>query len=188
MKTFKKLLCCMLAAIMVLSCASAAFAATDSPTEGPKPVNLRGAGTTVGGIGNCKVDTVASGSASVTNMHSNDKEEIKVSSSVKVKGVKYTVNRVKKDAFKKCTKTKKIVMPSTLKKIDSGAFTGAKSLKSITFKSSKVPTVTKGAFNGLDTSKMTIFVNNKISAKEFAKFVKTMRDAGFKGKIRQKVL
>lgn len=185
MKTLKKLLCCMLTAILVVSSASAVFAATNSPTQAPQPQRLSTQGTTVGGISNCKVDTSTSGNAAVTNMHSNSKTQINVSSSVKVRGVKYTVTRIKADAFKKCKKTKKVVLPSTLKQIDSRAFTGASKLKTVTLKSSKSPKVSKGAFKGLDTKKMTIEVNKKISASEYKKLVKAMRAAGFKGTIKK---
>ena len=184
MKTFKKLLCSMLVAIMVVSSASMAFAATNSPVVAPQPVPQKEEPAKVGGVTGSKVDTSKAGNAAIGSMGTTKKTQVFVSAKIKVNGVKYNVTRVKKNAFKNCTKTTSVVLPSTLKKIDSGAFSGSK-LKTITFKSSKIPTVTKGAFKGLNTSKMTIKVNKKISAKEFKKFVKAMRAAGFKGKIRQ---
>ena len=82
--------------------------------------------------------------------------------SFKKGGVKYTVNKIAKNAFKGCKK-----------------------LKKITYKGKVALTVQKGAFSGLKTKKITFKVTKKMSKANFKKLKKNLKKAGFKGKIKR---
>ena len=58
-------------------------------------------------------------------------------------------------------------------------------MKTITFNTTKKVTVSKTAFQGVDTKKMTIKVSKKMSAKNYAALKKALKAAGFKGTIRK---
>ena len=64
-------------------------------------------------------------------------------------------------------------------------FTGAKKVKKIIVKGTKSFTVKKGAFKNVNSKKITVKVNKKMSAKEFKKLKKNLKKAGFKGKIKK---
>ena len=75
----------------------------------------------------------------------------------------------------------------TVNKIAKNAFKGCKKLKTIKYKGKVVLKVTKGAFSGLNTKKMTFkCFKKKISASNFKKLKKALKKAGFKGKIVRK--
>ncbi len=80
----------------------------------------------------------------------------------KINGYKFTVTAIAKNAFAKMKK-----------------------LKTIKFFSTKALKVAKGAFGKLNTKKITIKVTTKMSKKEFKKFKKNLRKAGFKGTIKR---
>ena len=81
---------------------------------------------------------------------------------VKYKGKKYKVTKVGKNTFKGCKKLRKIKYRPT------------KALK-----------FAKGAFNGVNTKKITFVVNKKMKAKTFKILKKRLRKAGFKGIIKK---
>ena len=83
-----------------------------------------------------------------------------ISQFAKVNGKKYLITTLGKNAFAKMKKLKVVKIYST------------KALK-----------VQKNPFGKLNTKKITIKVTKKMSAKEFKKFKKNLRKAGFKGKI-----
>ena len=89
------------------------------------------------------------------------------------------------NAFKSCKNVTKITLPATVKKFNKKAFTGAKKVKTIVVKSKKAITVKKGAFKGLKTKKITIKAG-KMSKKQLKKFKKSLKKAGFKGKVKKK--
>ena len=73
----------------------------------------------------------------------------------------------------------------TVTGVAKNAFAKMKKLKTIKFFSTKALKVAKGAFGKLNTKKITIKVTTKMSKKEFKKFKKNLRKAGFKGTIKR---
>lgn len=106
----------------------------------------------------------------------------KAQSNAKV--VKCKTATIKANAFSKYKKATKIEIAPSVKKIPKNAFKGAKKVKTIVFKGTKIVTVKKGAFNGLKTKKMIIKINKKMSKKNFKKMKKSLKKAGFKGKVK----
>lgn len=109
-----------------------------------------------------------------------------------VKTKKATLNRVSKSKRAKMktkyigASFKKSGIKFTVSKIAKNAFKGCKKLKTIVFKGKVALTVAKGAFSGLKTSKMTFKVTKKMSKANFKKLKKNLKKAGFKGKIVRK--
>lgn len=81
---------------------------------------------------------------------------------IRYKGKKYTVTKIGKNTFKGCKKLRKIQY---------------KPLKAIKF--------AKGAFNGVNTKKVTFVVSKKMKASQFKLLKKRLKAAGFKGKIKK---
>lgn len=94
----------------------------------------------------------------------------------------YAVTTVAGDAFKEAASVKKITLGKGVNLVKANAFSGAKKLKLVRVLNSQV-TFEKGAFKGLKTKKITIKVTRKMSKKDYKKLVKSLRRAGFKGKI-----
>ncbi len=138
------------------------------------------------GVSSEKVTTKADGTASVTSVKSK-KKSVTVGATVVVNGVSYKVTSVGTSAFKNSKKAKTITLPSSVTKFEKGAFKGAKSLTTIKVKTKKVISVKKGAFSGLDTKNIAIKVSKKMSNKEYKKFEKSLKKAGFEGTL-EKVL
>jgi hypothetical protein len=91
------------------------------------------------------------------------------------------VTTVKANAVKAKTITFSSKKKATVAK---NAFKSAKKLKTLTVYKNKV-TFKKGAFGKLNTKKMTIKVKGlKKNSKAFKKYVKALRKAGFKGKVK----
>lgn len=99
-------------------------------------------------------------------------------------GCRAKVTSIANNAFKKCTKLKKITIPANISKIGKNAFKGCKNLKNITIKSTKLTKakVGKNAFKGIH-KKATIKVPKK-KLKAYRKFLKT-KGIGKKVKIKK---
>ncbi len=97
---------------------------------------------------------------------------------VKKKAYKYKTKRVPKTAKLKGKRY-------TVKAVAKNAFAKLKKVRTIKFFSTKALKVSKGAFGKLNTKKITIKVTKKMSKKEFKKVKKNLRKAGFKGKIKR---
>lgn len=178
-KLLKKVLVCTLAAALTFGSAGAAGAATQSPTTSVEPKAQEDVKVKVG-----TVDTKSNGTAVLSAVTKTSKKSVTVSSKVTVNGVSYTVTTIGAKAFAKAKKATKITLPATITTIEKNAFTGAKALKTITLKGTKAIKVKKGAFKGLNTKKMTIKVSKKMSKKQLNKLKKTLKKAGFKGKVK----
>lgn len=179
-KAMKKVLVCTMAAALALGTAATAGAAA-SPTTSVEPE----AQSNVKADNGSKVSTTDSGKATLNAVKKSSKKKVSVSSTVEVDGVEYTVTTIGAKAFANCKKATQITLPKTIKKINKNAFKGAKKLKTIVLKGTKVITVKKGAFSGLKTKKMTIKVSKKMSKKNFNKLKKALKKAGFKGKVKK---
>jgi hypothetical protein len=132
-----------------------------------------------------KVKTSEAGKAAIQKVEKTTKTTIKVDSTVTVDGVKYEVVRVAANAFSKNKQVKTITLPSTIKTISKNAFAGLSKLKTIKINVKKNIKVEKGAFGSINTKKVTITVNKKTSSKELKKIQKTLKAAGFKGKVKR---
>lgn len=177
-KAIKKVIVC--AMVAALTVGSAASAKVSSPTKSPvKPVTKENVKATNGS----KVDVKKNGTADLNSIPKTNKKSVTVASTVKVNGVTYKVTTVSAKAFKNAAKATKITLPKTITKIEKNAFSGAKKLTKLTIDTKKSITVQKGAFNGVNTKKMTITVNKSMSKKELAKFTKALKKAGYKGKV-----
>lgn len=184
MKSLKKMLAVVLAASLTLSSAVVAFGAT-SPTTGAVATENKTAvdATDVP----AQVTTTAKGEATISKF--TDKKATKATiDTVTVNGVEYKVTEIKANAFKG-TKVKTVSLGENVAKVGKNAFSGAKSLKTVTLANKKV-TVSSKAFSGLSKSakaKITIKVNSKISKKDYAKLVKALKKAGISEKRIKKV-
>lgn len=176
-KAIKKVIVC--AMVAALTVGSAASAKVNSPASSVKPVTKENVKATNGS----KVDVKKNGTAELNSIPKTNKKSVTVASTVKVNGVTYKVTTVSAKAFKNAAKATKITLPKTITKIEKNAFSGAKKLTKLTINTKKSITVQKGAFNGVNTKKMTITVNKSMSKKELAKFKKTLKKAGYKGKV-----
>ena len=178
-KLVKKVLAGVIAGTMMLGSVCTAFAATGSATEAPAPEKHEAVKAENGS----KVNTSASGKATVTSIKKTNKKEVSISSKVVVDGVKYTVTRIEAKTFANAPKATKVTLPSTITRLGAQAFTGAKSLKTIVIKSTKAVEVNKDAFKGVNTKKVTIKVTS-MSKKELTAFKKQLKKAGFKGTVK----
>lgn len=183
-KSLKKILVCTLAAALTFGTVAPVNAAP-SPTTSVEPKKQEDVkAEAVKGI-IAVVDTNTNGTATIAKIEKTTKKAVTVATKVEVNGVEYTVTTITAKAFANCTKATKITLPATITTISKNAFTGAKKLKTITLPVKKAITVKSGAFKGLNTKKMTIKVSKKMSAKELKKFKKTLKKAGFKGKVKK---
>lgn len=182
-KAIKKVLVCALAATVALGSAGVSQAATKSPTTSVQPTKQEDvkAEKTNGIVPT--VDTSKNGTATLTEIKKTDKKAVTVPASVTVDGVEYKVTKITAGTFKNVAKATKVTIPATITTIGKGAFTGAKNVKTVVLNTKKAITVKKGAFKGVDTTKMTIKVSKKMSAKELKKLKKTLKAAGFKGTV-----
>ena len=160
-KLMKKALVGILAATMMFGSVCTAYAATGSATVAPEPTKQE----SVKADNGTKVNTSSKGTATVTAVKKTTKKSVSVASKVTVDGVKYTVTKIGANTF--------------------GAkdFTGADSVKTVVINSKKAVSVSKTAFKGVDTKKMTIKVTN-MSAKQLKAFKENLKKAGFKGKVK----
>lgn len=180
-KAMKRVLAFALAAVVSLGSAFTTMAATSSPVEpGIQISDLKGIR-----FNQYVVNTKKTGTVAIKEAIPTGRKRIKISDELPVKGAKYTVTKINAKAFKNCKKVTRISLPSNLKVIKKNAFTGCKNLKLLIVRGKKAFRVEKKAFQGLDTTKMTVRVKGKMSAKAYKKLQTNLRNAGFKGKIKK---
>lgn len=172
----------LVAAVAVTAVPASTFAAK-SPTVSVKPVNKTNVTAEKKNGIQVKVDTNKKGTATIGTVKTTDKKTITIDSKVKVGKVSYKVTTISSQAFKNCKKATKIELPSTITKIDAKAFTGANKLKTLKLTGKTAPKIDKNAFKGVDTKKITIVYNSKMSSKELKELKATLKKIGFKGKL-----
>ena len=131
-----------------------------------------------------RVKTTKAGKATIAAVTSR-KKSITIPSRVTVEMVSYTVTTIGPNAFSRAKKATKITIPRSVKLIQRNAFKGAKKLKTLKLDINK-PTqikIQKGVFSGLNTKKMSIKVNIFTSNKMLKNIRKTLKKAGFKGRV-----
>ena len=182
-KFMKRTLATVLTATLVLAApvSSATSPATAPVAETKVNVKVTAPNKSVSKV---TVDIKKDGTAALDSVTSK-KKSVSIPSKVTVNGVKYKVTKLNANALKNCKKATKVTIPDSITTINKNAFKGAENLKTIKLNTKKNITVKKGAFKGLDTKKVTIKVNKKISKKNFEKLQKTLKKAGFKGKIKK---
>lgn len=186
-KMMKKVLVGVMAATMLIGSVTTAFAATGSATVSVEPQKQTAvkAEKTETGI-TPTVNTSKKGTATITEIKKTSKKTVTIGKTVTVDGVDYKVTKIAAGTFENCTKVKTVSLPSTITTIGSNAFTGASStLKTIKINSAKKVTVEKSAFEGVSTKKMTITVSKKMSSKDYKALKKSLKAAGFEGKIKR---
>ncbi len=148
----------------------------------PQPVNSTK--IIYAGGGWMRVKTTKAGKAMVTKVTPNSKS-IAIPSKVTVDRVSYTVTTIGSYAFYRADKVTKITVPRSVKTIQKNAFKGAKKLKTLKLDINKASQtkIQKGAFSGLNTKKMSIKVNISTNNKMLKNIRKSLKKAGFKGRV-----
>lgn len=120
-----------------------------APAE-EKPVPAAG---TAAVSGNFKVkvtvSSAAGGEVTVTGTKNKKLTSAVIPATVKIDGYTFKVTGIAKNAFKGCTKLKKVTIGKNVKTIGASAFSGCKALKTITVKSTVLKKVGKAAFKGI---------------------------------------
>jgi hypothetical protein len=143
-------------------------------------------GTSTGSTSTSSSKKKTYGSLTVTSVSgTTSTKKVNIKGTVKLNGIYFRVTRIAANAFKNTPNATSLVIPSYVTQIDKNAFKGLKKLTTITFriKSMKYRTIEKGAFNGLDTTKITIKVSKGITDKQLKSVKKAFKKAGFEGKI-----
>jgi hypothetical protein len=129
-----------------------------------------------------------SGNVTVTSVYKLKKTTVyRIPTKVTFNGISFKVTNIGRKLFANGTNATRVVIPKTVKRINKQGFTGlAKTVKTITFNTTKAPQVAKNAFEGVSTKKITITVPKAMSSKELKKFKKALKAAGFKGTVKQR--
>lgn len=108
-------------------------------------------------------------------------KKVSIPATITVKGVKYKVTAVSKNAFKNNKKVKQVTIDKNVKNIGKNAFYGCKNLKKVTIKTTKLTqkTVGKNAFKGIH-KKATI----KVPKKKLDAYKKILKNAGISKSVK----
>lgn len=108
-------------------------------------------------------------------------KKVSIPATITVKGIKYQVTAVSKDAFKNNKKVTQITIDKNVKNIGKNAFYGCKNLKKVIIKTTKLTkkTVGKNAFKGIH-KKATI----KVPKKKLDAYKKILKNAGISKSVK----
>lgn len=108
-------------------------------------------------------------------------KKVSIPATITVKGMKYQVTAVSKDAFKNNKKVTQVTIDKNVNNIGKNAFYGCKNLKKITIKTTKLTkkTVGKNAFKGIH-KKATI----KVPKKKLDAYKKLLKNAGISKSVK----
>ena len=108
-------------------------------------------------------------------------KKVSIPATITVKGVKYKVTAVSKNAFKNNKKVKQVTIDKNVKNIGKNAFYGCKNLKKVIIKTTKLTkkTVGKNAFKGIH-KKATI----KVPKKKLNAYKKLLKNSGMKKSVK----
>ena len=108
-------------------------------------------------------------------------KKVSIPATITVKGIKYQVTAVSKDAFKNNKKVTQVTIDKNVKNIGKNAFYGCKNLKKITIKTTKLTkkTVGKNAFKGIH-KKAAI----KVPKKKLNAYKKLLKNAGISKSVK----
>ena len=108
-------------------------------------------------------------------------KKVSIPATITVKGMKYQVTAVSKDAFKNNKKVTQVTIDKNVKNIGKNAFYGCKNLKKVIIKTTKLTkkTVGKNAFKGIH-KKATI----KVPKKKLNAYKKLLKNSGMKKSVK----
>ena len=108
-------------------------------------------------------------------------KKVSIPATITVKGVKYKVTAVSKDAFKNNKKVTQVTIDKNVNNIGKNAFYGCKNLKKVIIKTTKLTkkTVGKNAFKGIH-KKATI----KVPKKKLNAYKKLLKNSGMKKSVK----
>lgn len=108
-------------------------------------------------------------------------KKVSIPAMITVKGIKYQVTAVSKDAFKNNKKVTQVTIDKNVKNIGKNAFYGCKNLKKVIIKTTKLTkkTVGKNAFKGIH-KKATI----KVPKKKLDAYKKILKNAGISKSVK----
>ena len=108
-------------------------------------------------------------------------KKVSIPATITVKGIKYQVTAVSKDAFKNNKKVTQVTIDKNVKNIGKNAFYGCKNLKKVIIKTTKLTkkTVGKNAFKGIH-KKATI----KVPKKKLNAYKKLLKNSGMKKSVK----
>ena len=108
-------------------------------------------------------------------------KKVSIPATITVKGIKYQVTAVSKDAFKNNKKVTQVTIDKNVNNIGKNAFYGCKNLKKVTIKTTKLTkkTVGKNAFKGIH-KKATI----KVPKKKLDAYKKILKNAGMNKSVK----
>ena len=108
-------------------------------------------------------------------------KKVSIPATITVKGIKYQVTAVSKDAFKNNKKVTQVTIDKNVKNIGKNAFYGCKNLKKVIIKTTKLTkkTVGKNAFKGIH-KKATI----KVPKKKLDAYKKILKNAGISKSVK----
>lgn len=130
---------------------------TEQPGTNPQPVPpvanpvpAKGMAATAGSFKvKVTVSSADGGEVTVTGTKNKKLTSAVIPATVTINGYTFKVTEISKNAFKGCTKLKKVTIGKNVKTIGASAFSGCKSLKTITIKSKVLKKVGKAAFKGI---------------------------------------
>ncbi len=182
-KSMKKILAGLMAAAIAFT--AVPVAAATSPSTSTTPVVAEDVkAEAVKGI-TATVDTAKDGTATVSKIAATSKKTVEIPPRVTVDGVSYKVTKLDSNALSGCKKATTVRVPAAIDTISKNAFKGCTSVKTIKMITRDGVKIEKGAFSGLDTTKITIVVNKKMKASEFKKLKAALKKAGFKGTVKK---
>ena len=118
---------------------------------------------------------------SVSGVKSKKLTSAAIGSTVTINGVKCKVTSIASKAFKGCTKLKKVTIGTNVKKIGSYAFYKCSSLKQVTVKSTKLTSVGKNAFKGINSKAVV-----KVPKSKYSTYKKLLKNKGQKSTVKIK--
>lgn len=122
------------------------------------------------------------GTVAVCGVKSKKIKKATIGNTVVYHGYTFKITEISKNAFKKCSKMTSVTIGTNVTKIGNSAFYGAKKLKKITIKSTKLKKVEKNAIKGIH-KKATI----KVPKKKLSKYKKLFKSkTGFKKSMKIK--
>ncbi len=142
----------------------------------------KAAGNAIDANTGATVNTAADGTATVTNVAKSAKAVIPDAVTGE-NGTSYTVTAIAPKAIN--NKVKTLTVGKNIRLIRAKAFSRAKRLRTIQFTGTNAVKVNKKAFKGINTKKITIKVKKQMSKKNYRAFAKSLKKAGFKGKIKK---
>ncbi len=128
-----------------------------------------------------KVTSAAAGKTAVAVQGAKSKKakSLTIPAKVSKNGTSYAVTSVGANAFKKCTKLKKITIGKNIVTIGKNAFSGCKSLKKIAVKTAKLKKVGKSALKGIHKKAVV-----KVPKKNLKKYRKLWKKKGQKKSVK----